>query len=788
MIKESIEWGGSVLSLETGKIARQANGSVVVSYGDTAVLVTVVIGQAKEDANFLPLTVQFVAKSYATGKIPGGFFKREGKPSDRETLISRLIDRSIRPLFPEGFYNEVSVICNLLTYDMINVPEVPALIGAAAALAISGAPINGSIAGAKVGCCFDKNNNCNYILNPSVKEISSSKLDLFLSGNEDSILMVESEASELSEDQMLEAIKYGHEKLQDVIKLIKDFADKVEIKPIIFTPCSEADNIVNEIKEKYEGDFSRAYANTIKKDRVEALDNIRNSILEKFKERDEQLVSCAIKNFERVLVRNMVLSTSKRIDGRSATEIRQIEAEVNILPKTHGSALFTRGNTQALVVAALGTSQDEQIVDDLEGDRREHFMLHYNFPPYAVGESTALRAPGRREIGHGKLAWRAIQSVLPDKANFPYTIRLVSEITESDGSSSMATVCGASLALMEAGVPIKSAVAGIAMGLIKEENSNYVILSDILGDEDYLGDMDFKVAGTRAGITALQMDMKIFGINFDIIKESLAQAKEGRLYIMDKMDDVKSEPNDNLKENVPKMISMLIDKNKIRNVIGTGGKNIRDIQDKCKAVICIQDDGAVVISASTTKLAEDAKEMIINIIADPKVGVVYEAKITATGDYIANAEFLGSKQGTIHISEIADKRISSISEHLSIGKVVKAAVIGIERDRFKLSIRRVDQETGELLEGALSEVPRSFSKDKGSFSSYDNKSNKSYDSGSRDKPSFMGSRNRSGGSRSSDSRFGGSRSGDSRFGGSRDGESRFGGGNVNNPRKPKIFT
>lgn len=754
MIKESIEWGGCVLSLETGKIARQANGSVVVNYGGTAILVTVVVGSAKENAGFLPLTVQFVAKSYAMGKIPGGFFKREGKPSDRETLISRLIDRSIRPLFPEGFYNEVSVVCNLLTYDMENVPEVPALVGTAAALAISGIPLNGSIAGARIG--FDKNNN--YVLNPSVEEMSSSSLDLFLSGNEDSALMVESEAKELSEDQMLGAIKYGHEKFQDVIKLIKDFASRVETKPIIFTPCSESDNIINEIKEKYKDDFSRAYSNTIKKDRVEALESVRHSIREEFKEKDEQLVSCATKNFERELVRDIVLSTSKRIDGRSATEIRPIEVEVNILPKTHGSALFTRGNTQALVVAALGTTQDEQIVDDLEGDRREHFMLHYNFPPYAVGEATALRAPGRREIGHGKLAWRAIHPILPNKADFPYTIRLVSEITESDGSSSMATVCGASLALMESGVPVKSAVAGIAMGLIKEENDSYAILSDILGDEDYLGDMDFKVAGTKAGITALQMDMKIFGINFDIIRESLAQAKEGRLHIMSKMDEVISKPNDNLKENVPKMISMFIDKNKIRNVIGVGGKNIRDIQDKCKAVISIQDDGAVTISASTTKLAEDAKEMIVNIVADPQVGMVYEAKITDIEEYVAHAEFLGSKQGRIHISEIANERISSIHAHLNIGKVVKALVIGIERDRFKLSIRRVDQETGELFEGEFYEAPRSFSRD--NSSSYEHRSNKKYDS-SRGKSSFASNR-------------------------SRGSNPRFGGGNTN-PRKPKVF-
>ncbi|WP_339046319.1 polyribonucleotide nucleotidyltransferase [Candidatus Mesenet endosymbiont of Agriotes lineatus] len=778
MIKESIEWNGCVLSLETGKIARQANGSVVVSYGDTTVLVTVVVGQVKEDVDFLPLTVQFVAKSYAAGKIPGGFFKREGKPSERETLISRLIDRSIRPLFPEGFYNEVSVICNLLTYDMINVPEVPALVGAAAALAISGLPLNGSIAGARVGCCFDKNNNCNYMLNPSVKEMSSSNLDLFLSGNEDSILMVESEANELSEDQMLEAIKYGHEKFQDVIKFIKNFASKVGKNSTAFISNEEdegfvdgdnanSDDLIDKIKEEYQNSFILAYKNVEKKGRVKALNNVRSDILKAFTEKgqDEQFISCAIKSFERTLVRNMIISTGKRIDGRSATDIRSIGVEANTLPITHGSALFTRGNTQALVVATLGTTQDEQIVDDLEGNRREHFMLHYNFPPYAVGESTALRAPGRREIGHGKLAERAIRAILPGKADFPYTIRLVSEITESDGSSSMATVCGASLALMESGVPIKSAVAGIAMGLIKEENNSYAVLSDILGDEDYLGDMDFKVAGTRGGITALQMDMKIFGISFDIIKESLAQAKDGRFYIMDKMDDVKSKPNDNLKENAPKMMSMVIDENKIRNVIGTGGKNIKDIQEKCKAVIDIQGDGAVTIFALTTKLAKDAKEMIVNIIADPKVGVVYEAKITKIEEYIAHAEFLGSKQGRIHISEIANKRISSMHDHLSIGKVVRAVVIGVERDRFKLSMRRVDQETGELFESELYEAPKSFSRDRDNSSDYEHRSSRKYDS-SRGKPSFTSNRSRNGNS----------------------GNSRFGGGNVNNPRKPKIFT
>lgn len=466
IIKKSIDWEGRTLSLETGKIARQADGSVVVNYGDTSILVTVVRKKKEESVDFLPLNVQFIAKSYAMGNIPGGFFKREGKPSDRETLISRVIDRSIRPLFPEGFHDEISVVCNLLTYDTVNSPEVAALIGTVAALAISGVPFHFTIAGVMVGC--DENNN--YIINPSVQEMKASNLDLFLSGDENSILMVESEVKELSEENVLSAIKFGHEHLQPVIKLIKEFADTVGNKPESFAPADISD-ITQEL-EKYRKDFEEAFSKTVKQERVQALEVVRNNILNTLKEsgKDEKSITYAVKSFERSLVREMIRRKSVRIDSRNYDEIRQIEIEADILPKTHGSALFTRGTTQALVVTALGTTQDEQIVDDIEGDRREHFMLHYNFPPFAVGEASAIRAPGRREIGHGKLAWKAIHPVLPDKSEFPYTTRVVSEIMESDGSSSMATVCGTSIALMDTGVPIKAHVAGIAMGLFKDKN------------------------------------------------------------------------------------------------------------------------------------------------------------------------------------------------------------------------------------------------------------------------------------------------------------------------------
>ena len=751
LIRKSTEWGGKTLILESGKIARQANGAVMVSYAGTTVLATVVTGKTKEPVDFLPLTVQFVAKSYAVGKIPGGFLKREGKPSDRETLISRLIDRSIRPLFPSGFYDEVSIVCNLLSYDTVTPPEVTALIGATAALSISGVPFNGLVAGVRIGYLPSEDK---YLLNASADDMLCSSLDLFLSGNEDSVLMVESEASELSESQMLRAIAFGHQNCQEVINLIKEFSEEKGVQPIEFIP-HDINPIVNYIESSYKQDFSLAYSNTVKKERVLKLEGLRDKVLSDFAEKcivdnvecDNQDVISALKSFERSLVRSQIVETSSRIDGRAFDEIRNIEIEVDVLPKAHGSALFTRGNTQALVVTALGTPQDEQIVDDLDGDRRENFLLHYNFPPYAVGESAALRAPGRREIGHGKLAWRAIRYVLPEKSDFPYTIRVVSEITESDGSSSMATVCGASLALMDTGVPIKSPVAGIAMGLIKE-GDQFVILSDILGDEDYLGDMDFKVAGTAEGVTALQMDMKISGISIDVIERALLQAKDGRMHILSKMNAVIQESRNSIKNHAPRIESIFINKDKIRNVIGSGGKNIRDICEKTGAKIEIIQDGTVMIYAVNNEAVEYAKSMIMDIVTEPEIGKVFEGTVVEIVKFGAFVNFLGGKRGLIHISEIKNEHISAVGSVISVNDKVKVLVIGIDREHVQLSMRRVDQETGEPIDGELYNVRKS------SFSD-DSSSSGTSSSGSSFKESYSGNRHgshekrRSGGSRSS---------------------------------------
>ncbi|MDM8335250.1 polyribonucleotide nucleotidyltransferase [Wolbachia pipientis] len=712
IVKKSIDWGGRALSLETGKIARQANGSVIVNYGDTSILVTVVRKEKEENVDFLPLNVQFIAKSYAMGKIPGGFFKREGKPSDRETLISRVIDRSIRPLFPEGFHDEVSVVCNLLTYDTVNPPEAPTLIGTVAALAISGVPFHFIIAGVSVGC--DENNN--YILNPSAQEMKASNLDLFLSGDEHSILMVESEVKELSEENVLNAIKFAHEHLQPVIKLIKEFADAVGNKPESFAPIDVSD-IMQDL-ERHSKDFEKTYSQTVKQERVQALEALRGNILNLLKEagKDEKLITYAIKSFERSLVREIIRKKGRRIDGRKHDEIRQIEIEVDILSKTHGSALFTRGNTQALVVTALGTTQDEQIVDDIEGDRREHFMLHYNFPSFAVGEASAIRAPGRREIGHGKLAWKAIHPVLPDKSEFPYTIRVVSEIMESDGSSSMATVCGTSLALMDTGVPIKAPVAGIAMGLIKDREE-YIILSDILGDEDYLGDMDFKVAGTSEGITALQMDMKTSGISFEVVEKSLEQAKAGRLHILEKMNAVISEHSNDVKSHAPRMISFYIDKDKISTAIGAKGKNIRNVCERSNAKIEIGDDGKVSVFAMSSAEAEVAKSMLIDSITELEQGAIVDVKVVKIDKSIVELEFLNGRKGKMHISEVANQHIESIESILKHGDIFKALVIDFEKGGCpKLSRRRVDQETGEFFECELyNEEKKDGPNDRGNY-------------------------------------------------------------------------
>lgn len=705
--RKCVEWGDRSLTIESGKIARQAKGAVVVNYGGTSVLSTVVSQKSKESVDFLPLTVQFLAKSYAVGKIPGGFFKREGKPSDRETLISRLIDRSLRPLFPFGFCDEVAVVCNLLSYDVSSPPETVALIGASAAMAISGIPFDCPVAGAKVG--YMKNEG-RYVLNPSAEELSISALDMFYARTPTSTLMVESEANELTEEEMLGALRFGHESCDKIIEVIKEFAESAGQDSRVSYVPHDLSNIISSIDDCHKERFSIAYSDKDKQSRVAKLEAARASLSEDLsgKFTDEgfdgkytsQDIVLAIKMFERSLVRSTVLDTGYRIDGRGYDQIRNIEIEVDLIPKAHGSALFTRGDTQALVITALGTPQDEQIVDGFDGDKRERFLLHYNFPPYAVGEAAALRPPGRREIGHGKLAWRAIHPVLPSKTEFPYTIRVVSEITESDGSSSMATVCGASLALMDTGVPLKSSVAGIAMGLIKEGDRS-AVLSDILGDEDYLGDMDFKVAGTREGVTALQMDMKIKGIDFDIVGFALDRAREGRLYIIDKMDRVINESRDGVREHVPRMESITIDKAKIKNVIGAGGKNVREICEKTGAKIEIAQDGTVMIYAVGSEAIEEAKDMVLGIASEPEVGRVYCGVVCELAKYGAFVTFLGARRGLVHISEIRNEHISAVADVLVVGDKVKVLVIDVDKDHIQLSIRRVDQDTGDPMEGEL---------------------------------------------------------------------------------------
>ncbi|MEH0831140.1 polyribonucleotide nucleotidyltransferase [Anaplasma bovis] len=721
--RKSIEWGDRSLVMETGKIARQADGAVVVSYGGTSVLSTIVYQKAKELVDFLPLTVQFLAKGYVVGKIPGGFFKREGKPSDRETLISRLVDRSLRPLFPTGFCDEVAIVCNLLSYDPSGPPETVALIGAAAAVAISGVPFESTVAGARIGYHAEEKR---YILNPSADDLSVSALDMFYARTDTSVLMVESEVSELPEDVMLGALKFAHENCESVIGAIRDFASDVgrTSGDSGFVP-HDISALISSIDNKRVEEFSDACSEVSKKVRVQKLEAARSGLFAELSEKyfaggsgeyTEQDILLAIKTFERDLMRSRVLDSGKRIDGRRSDQIRNIEIEIDLIQRAHGSALFTRGDTQALVITSLGTPQDEQIVDGFDGDKRERFLLHYNFPPYAVGEAAALRPPGRREIGHGKLAWRAIHAVLPSKTDFPYTIRVVSEITESDGSSSMATVCGASLALMDTGVPLKASVAGIAMGLIKD-GDKYMILSDILGDEDCLGDMDFKVAGTREGITALQMDMKIKGIGFEIIESALYQAKEGRLHIMDKMEAVIKQSRDGVRENVPRMESIVIDKNKIKNVIGSGGKNIKGICEKTGVKIEISQEGVAMIYAVGKAAIEEAKSLILGIVSEPEVGKVYSGVVSELVKHGAFITFMGSRRGFVHISEIKNEHIESVHDVLAVGDKVKVLVVDVDsKDHVQLSIYRVDQETGEIVEGI---EPYVSHHKRGNFSSSD---------------------------------------------------------------------
>ena len=697
IIKKEIQWGGKKLTLETGRIARQADGAVLATYGETVVLCTVVTSkEPKEGVDFLPLTVNYQEKTFAAGKIPGGFFKREARPSDKETLISRLIDRPIRPLFPENYFNETQVICTLLNLDKETSPDIVAFVGASAALALAGAPVQSTVAAAKVGYIDKK-----FVLNPSNSQLENSDLELIVAGTKDGVLMVESEVKQLTEKIMLDAVMFAHKEFQDVIKFIETFTKGKKVSQIEYKDGNVDKNLkdlFNKIEKSYKDEFIKAYKEKDKSIRSDALSTIRKKIIDEFilednEEITENLVSFATKKVEKELVRSSILKTGKRIDGRDTKTVRPIKAEVGILSRVHGSALFTRGETQALVVTTLGTSLDEQIIDDLEGEFKEKFMLHYNFPPYSVGEASMLRPPGRREIGHGKLAWRAIKPLMPIKDKFPYTIRVVSEITESNGSSSMATVCGTSLSLMDAGVPLKKPIAGIAMGLIKEKK-NYAILSDILGDEDHLGDMDFKVAGTKDGITALQMDIKITSITKEIMEKALNQALEGRIKILSEMDKAISSSRKELNSNAPQIQIIKIDPSKIKDVIGSGGKIIKSITEETGVKIDIDDDGTIKIASTDSEGGKLALEKIENIVAEPELNEIYSGTVVKTMDFGAFVNFMGTKDGLVHISELADRRVGRTTDIVKVGDKVKVKVIGFDnRGKIRLSMKELKQKS-----------------------------------------------------------------------------------------------
>jgi polyribonucleotide nucleotidyltransferase len=692
--RKELDWGGRKLVLETGKIARQADGAVLASYGDTIVLCTAVgVKSSRPGQDFFPLTVNYQEKAFAAGKIPGGFFKREGRPSEAEVLKSRLIDRPIRPLFPEGFRNEVQIVATVLSHDLENDPDIVALIGCSAALTLSGIPFFGPVAAARVGY-----EDGQYILNPTADRTKSSQLELVVAGTSEGVLMVESEAKELSEDVMLGAVTFGHENFQPVIQAIIELAEHAAKEP---WPLSEPSAEEQALKTRVDGlvraGLAEAYREPDKGARHDKVDAVRARMREALTADglDPEKARSVFHDLEADIVRNAILDTGMRIDGRDTRTVRPIIAEVGILPRAHGSALFTRGETQAFCVATLGTGQDEQIIDALEGEYREHFMLHYNFPPYSVGEAGRMGSPGRREVGHGKLAWRAIHPLLPEKDRFPYTLRVVSEITESNGSSSMATVCGGSLALMDAGVPLKRPVAGIAMGLIKEDRG-FAVLSDILGDEDHLGDMDFKVAGTDSGITALQMDIKITSITPEIMRVALAQARDGRMHILGEMSKAITGARDDVAATAPRITIMNVPKDKIREVIGTGGKVIREIVEQTGCKIDIEDDGTIKIAATDAVDAQRAIDWIRGIVAEPEIGVIYNGKVVKTADFGAFVNFLGSRDGLVHISELQQGRVGKTGDVVNVGEPVKVKVIGFdERGKVKLSMRVVDQATGE---------------------------------------------------------------------------------------------
>jgi len=694
-----LDWGGRPLKLETGKIARQADGAVMATYGETVVLATVVAAKTpREGVDFLPLTVDYQEKTYAAGRIPGGYFKREGRPTEKETLVSRLIDRPIRPLFADGWRNETQVIITVLSHDMENDPDVLAMVATSAALTLSGAPFMGPIGAARVGFI-----NNEFVLNPTLDEMTETQLDLVVAGTNNAVLMVESEAKELPEEVMLGAVMFGHRHFQPVIDAIIQLAEKAAKEP---RELKTVDNtaIEKEMLGLAEQELRSAYAIPVKQQRYAAVDAVKTKVLAHFfpegaePKYDKLRVADVFKELEAKIVRWNILDTSKRIDGRDLKTVRNIVAEAGVLPRAHGSALFTRGETQALVVTTLGTGEDEQYVDSLSGTYKETFLLHYNFPPYSVGETGRLGGPRRRDIGHGKLAWRALRPVLPPHHEFPYTLRVVSEITESNGSSSMATVCGSSLALMDAGVPIKRPTAGIAMGLILE-GSRYAVLSDILGDEDHLGDMDFKVAGTEVGITSLQMDIKIAGITEEIMKVALGQAKEGRLHILGEMAKALTTARAELGEYAPRIETFKIATDKIREVIGTGGKVIREIVEKTGAKVNIEDDGTVKVASADGESIRAAINWIKSIASDPEVGQIYEGTVVKVMEFGAFVNFFGAKDGLVHISQLAANRVQKTSDVVKEGDKVKVKLLGFDdRGKTRLSMKAVDQATGEDLE------------------------------------------------------------------------------------------
>ncbi len=700
--RKEMDWGGRKLVLETGKMARQANGAVVASYGETVVIATVCAAkEAKADQDFFPLTVNYQEKYYAAGKVPGGFMKREGKPSEREVLISRLIDRPIRPLFPDAFKNEVQVVCTVLSHDKQTDSDIVSMIAASAALTISGVPFLGPIAAAKVGY-----KDGQYILNPTIEQMKDTQLELAVAGTKEGVLMVESEAQELSEEVMLGAVMFGFENFQPVIKMIEELnaeAGKERWETPTFP--KEFDELYARVEKEFRAKYEEAFKETDKLKRGTNLGQLAEEVkatIDAENEIEVRYIGDVIEKLMHSGMREGVLSTGRRIDGRDTKTVRPIECQVDVLPMAHGSALFTRGETQALVVTTLGTGEDAQVVDGLLDEYKEDFMLNYNFPPFSVGECGRMGSPGRREIGHGKLAWRAIHPMMPkNKDTFPYTVRVVSDIMESNGSSSMATVCGTTMSLQAAGVPLEKPVAGIAMGLIKEDDGRVAILTDILGDEDHLGDMDFKVAGTKDGVTALQMDIKITSITKEIMEKALAQAHEGRIHIMGEMAKAISEPRPHVSDKAPRIVAIKIPVDKIREVIGSGGKVIREITEKTNCKIDISDDGVIKIASMKKEDGDAALEWIMGIVAEPEEGVIYKGVITKIMDFGAFVRFLGTTEGLVHISEVKNERIASVSDFYKEGDTMWVKCLGTDnRGKIKLSAKRVNQETGEDLETA----------------------------------------------------------------------------------------